>query len=164
MTGLDRRPVSAGEVAALTRRLRALSEAGRDADSAERAEFLADKRDLLDRITDQNDRDDHGSEVETMTTEHPDPRRDEDERVRGDREAVWAEAPAAQIGGLWFTLDDDAPGGTRPLTETEYAEIAARVQATHDQALARDDEERGPSSRYAGDDGAGFDDVQGWAR
>ena len=38
------------EIADLTRRLRALSAAGRDADPAERAAFLADKDALLNRV------------------------------------------------------------------------------------------------------------------
>lgn len=41
---------SIAEIAALTARLQALSNAGRDADQAEVDRFLADKRDLLDRI------------------------------------------------------------------------------------------------------------------
>lgn len=64
MTAPDPRRVSAAEVAALTRRLRALSDAGRDAGARERAEFLADKRALLDRITD-HDR----QREETMSTD-----------------------------------------------------------------------------------------------
>lgn len=39
------------EIADLTRRLRGLTTAGRDADPAERAAFLADKRALLARIS-----------------------------------------------------------------------------------------------------------------
>lgn len=41
---------SVAEIAALTARLRRLSDAGARADDAEREVFLADKRDLLDRI------------------------------------------------------------------------------------------------------------------
>jgi hypothetical protein len=44
------RPPSVAEIAALTRRLRALSAAGRTADPDERAAFLADKAALLARI------------------------------------------------------------------------------------------------------------------
>lgn len=46
---------SIAEVAALTRRLRELSTAGRDVDPAERAAFLADKDALIARITDAVD-------------------------------------------------------------------------------------------------------------
>lgn len=45
------RPPSIAEIAALTARLRALSDAGRAADPAELDRFLADKHELLDRIT-----------------------------------------------------------------------------------------------------------------
>jgi hypothetical protein len=47
--GADRGPTVA-EIAALTARLRTLSQAGRDADPAEVDRFLADKHELLDRI------------------------------------------------------------------------------------------------------------------
>lgn len=43
-------PPTVREIAELTARLRALSARGREADPAERAAFLADKRALLDRI------------------------------------------------------------------------------------------------------------------
>jgi hypothetical protein len=44
------RPPSVAEIAALTRRLRELSTAGRSADPAARGAFLADKHALLARI------------------------------------------------------------------------------------------------------------------
>lgn len=46
-------PPMVREIAELTARLRELSARGREADPAERAAFLADKRVLLDRIPDQ---------------------------------------------------------------------------------------------------------------
>ncbi|MEJ3652040.1 hypothetical protein WEH80_03385 [Actinomycetes bacterium KLBMP 9759] len=49
-------PPSVAEIAALTTRLRELSTAGSTADPAARAAFLADKQELLDRITDGQDR------------------------------------------------------------------------------------------------------------
>lgn len=51
----DRRRVSVAEVAALTTRLRALAAAGADVDDGERERFLADKRDLLARIAEQQE-------------------------------------------------------------------------------------------------------------
>ena len=50
MTAGAGRGPSIAEIAALTARLRTLSQAGRDADPVEVDRFLADKRELLDRI------------------------------------------------------------------------------------------------------------------
>lgn len=50
MTAEAGRGPSIAEIAALTARLRTLSQAGRDADAIEVDRFLADKRELLDRI------------------------------------------------------------------------------------------------------------------
>ncbi len=47
----DHTPPTVAEIAALTARLRALSNAGAATDPAERARFLADKDALIDRIT-----------------------------------------------------------------------------------------------------------------
>lgn len=155
VTRPDRRPVSAAEIAALTRRLRALIEAGRDVDVEEREAFVADKEALLDRITRQ-----HGeNRNEPITAEYNDPADLQDEYPAGDPETVQAEAPASPIGGPWFTVDDEAPGGTRPLTKAELAEITARVQAIHDQTLAPDEEYDAPA-RYADDTSAD----EGWSR
>ena len=57
-------PPSIREITELTARLRRLSAAGRDADPAERAAFLADKDALIERITvNQADRDADTAEV-----------------------------------------------------------------------------------------------------
>lgn len=56
----------------------------------------------------------------------------------GDRERVLTEGPATFIGGMWFTPDDDAPGGVRPLTEAELRRITDQVRATQADALAQD--------------------------
>lgn len=85
MSGPDRRRVSAAEIADLTRRLRVLSEAGRDADARERAEFLADKRALLDRITDH---DQHPNREETMSTDDQAAGRQIGDEVRTEFDAV----------------------------------------------------------------------------
>ena len=56
MTRSDRRGVSIAEVAALTARLRGLTAPGSDADDGERERFLIDKRELLARIADHQER------------------------------------------------------------------------------------------------------------
>lgn len=63
---------------------------------------------------------------------------DEQADVRGDRERVLDEGPPTAIGGMWFTPDKAAPGGVRPVTETELREIADRVRATQAEAIAQD--------------------------
>ena len=56
MAARDEDTPSIREIADLTRRLRELSNAGRDADPAERAAFLADKNALIARIEASNHR------------------------------------------------------------------------------------------------------------
>lgn len=85
---------SVREIADLTARLRRLSAAGRAADPAERAAFLADKDDLLDRIA-STERGTHGVPV--------------DEQERRAQLAAWhaddqaaGDAPAFDDhGGAW---------------------------------------------------------------
>lgn len=55
----------------------------------------------------------------------------------GDREWVLDEGAPAAIGGMCFTPDEAAPGGTRPLTETELREVTDRVRATQAEAIAQ---------------------------
>ena len=55
-----------------------------------------------------------------------------------ERERVLEECAPTAIGGMWFTPDEAAPGGTRPLTETELREVTDRVRATQAEAIAQD--------------------------
>ena len=57
---------------------------------------------------------------------------------RGDRELVLDEVRGSFVGGMWFTPDEAAPDGVRPLTETELREITDRVRATQAEAIAQD--------------------------
>ncbi len=53
-----------------------------------------------------------------------------------DRDRVFAEAPAAFIGGMWFTPDESVAGGVRPLTEDELRAVTDLVRATQAEAVA----------------------------
>ena len=58
----------------------------------------------------------------------------------GDRDRILDEAPdRVLIDGLWFTVDDQAPGGVRPVTEAEYVAFRDQVAATTPQAHGRAD-------------------------
>lgn len=92
-----------------------------------------------------------------------------DESGLDDRDRVFAESPVAPIGGMWFTLDESAPGGVRPLTEDELGAITAQVRATQAEAVADQIEtadsypEARPGAQASGDvlDAA---DEQEWQR
>lgn len=71
-----------------------------------------------------------------MTDNHRD---DRAERY-GDRERILDEAPdPTLIDGLWFTVDDQAPGGVRPVTEAEYRAFRDQVAATTPRERGRTD-------------------------
>ena len=55
-----------------------------------------------------------------------------------ERERVLDEGAPTAIGGMWFIPDEAAPGGTRPVTETELREVTDRVRATQAEAIAQD--------------------------
>ncbi|GAA1089444.1 hypothetical protein [Pseudonocardia alni] len=67
---------------------------------------------------------------------------------------------AGSAGGLWFTVDDNAEAGVRPLTETEMRRVADLVRDTQADVLAveHDVPSAGLSSSPVDVDGAG------WAR
>ncbi|GAA4978215.1 hypothetical protein WHI96_26195 [Pseudonocardia tropica] len=107
------------------------------------------------------------------TTEHQD---DEEDRVnapedghpreevgtdeRGDRDRVLDEGPGSFVGGLWFTPDDAAEGGVRPLTEAEMARVCELVRQTQADAveLAESEEPRAGRAPSSADvDGAGWE-------
>lgn len=66
-------------------------------------------------------------------------RADERDGPYGDQDRIADEAPAAPIGGMWFTADDSAPGGVRPLTEAEYRAVSDQVATGNEQAHVRAD-------------------------
>ncbi|OLM11556.1 hypothetical protein Ae505Ps2_1681 [Pseudonocardia sp. Ae505_Ps2] len=107
--------------------------------------------------------DDHPSmcalraEMETAarTDDGPDP---VDDDKRGDRERILDEGPGGFVGGMWFTPDEAAEGGVRPLTETEMRRVADLVSETQTEALAAhfDEVSDAVRARSVGDgDGAG---------
>lgn len=53
-----------------------------------------------------------------------------------DRDRVFAEAPAAFLGPMWFTPDESVPGGVRPLTEDELRAVTDLVRATQVEVVA----------------------------
>lgn len=66
-----------------------------------------------------------------------------------DRDRARDEAPAAPIGGTWFTPDDTTEDGVRPLTEDELRRIGDLVRATQAEAVAgRIADDDAPPARY----------------
>ncbi|WP_308816402.1 hypothetical protein [Pseudonocardia alni] len=82
---------------------------------------------------------------------------------RGDRERVLDEGPGSFAGGLWFTPDESAAGGVRPLTEAEVRRFSDLVRTSQAEAVADqiDPVESGSPGRAtstdADSDGAGWD-------
>ena len=115
------------EVAALTRRLRALSARGRHADPAERAAFLADKDALLARITDTGVRAEQAGGELHRHDAHP------DRPAPTDQTTAWwarAESPDPGIPPVTF----DASGY---YSDAQLAAIAAAREAgDHERAEA----------------------------
>ncbi|WP_226351581.1 hypothetical protein [Pseudonocardia sp. ICBG601] len=66
---------------------------------------------------------------------------------------------AGSVGGLWFTLDDGAEGGIRPLTETEMRRVADLVRQTQAAAVAVEHDDTPPTGRPSSVDvdGAGWE-------
>lgn len=74
---------SSREIAELTRRLRALTTAGRDADPTERSAFLADKAALLGRIETANRAGSDDARAEELDRQAPQRQTDGDDESRG---------------------------------------------------------------------------------
>lgn len=89
--------------------------------------------------------------------------RDAVEDERGDRERVLDEGPGAFVGGLWFTPEESAAGGVRPLTEAEVRRFSDLVRTSQAEAVADqiDPAESGApgaaTSTDADSDGAGWE-------
>ncbi|GAA1849971.1 hypothetical protein WHI96_26395 [Pseudonocardia tropica] len=60
-------------------------------------------------------------------------------------------------GGMWFTPDETAPGGVRPLTDTEMRRVSGLVRATQADAVTDDLDHRDPPAGGRAADGAGDD-------
>ncbi|MCM3846326.1 hypothetical protein ND486_08990 [Pseudonocardia sp. DR1-2] len=65
-------------------------------------------------------------------------------------------------GGMWFTPDDTAPGGVRPLTDTEIRRVSGLVRATQADAVTDDLDHRDPPAADRVTDSAADDG--GWGR
>ncbi|NWJ69162.1 hypothetical protein HX744_00925 [Pseudonocardia sp. ICBG1122] len=78
----------------------------------------------------------------------------------GDRERVLAEGHGAFVGGMWFTPDDAAEGGVRPLTEAEVRRFSDLVRASQAEAVADQLDDVPDSGRAPSGDGDGM----GWER
>ncbi|MBN9794442.1 hypothetical protein DMP17_38545 [Pseudonocardia sp. TMWB2A] len=59
-----------------------------------------------------------------------------DDAERSDRDRVLDEGPGSFVGGMWFTPDDTADGGVRPLTDAELRRCGDLVRATQAEAVA----------------------------
>lgn len=83
---------------------------------------------------------------------------------RGDRERVLDEGPGSFVGGLWFTPDESAEGGVRPLTEAEVRRFSDLVRTSQAEAVADqiDTAETGASGRATSTDAES--DGAGWGR
>ncbi|MBC3190930.1 hypothetical protein H7X46_07625 [Pseudonocardia sp. C8] len=80
---------------------------------------------------------------------------------RGDQERVRDGGPVEPVGGMWFTLDQAAPGGMRPLSEAELRALTDRVRATQAEALAQELDPAPPRPPDRGHEAA---DDAGWDR
>lgn len=127
----DGRPTIA-EVAALTRRLRELSAQGRDADPAERAEFLAEKDALLARIADAGPGSDqalHQHRAHLDRTDGPD-----DVVFDANDSQWWHPGGSARLD---LPHPDMLPPLQQPAHEVDPDELAARVAALREQITDR---------------------------
>lgn len=77
-----------------------------------------------------------------------------DDAERSDRDCVLDEGPGSFVGGMWFTPDDTADGGVRPLTDAELRRVSDLVRATQAEAFADriTDDERPPARAAEPDD------------
>lgn len=78
-----------------------------------------------------------------------------DEAEGSDRDRVLDEGPGSFVDGMWFTPDDTADGGVRPLTDAELRRVGDLVRATQAEAVADriTDDERPPARAAEPDDG-----------
>lgn len=89
--------------------------------------------------------------------------RDAVEDERGDRERVLDEGTGSFVGGTWFSPDESAAGGVRPLTEAEVRRFSDLVRTSQAEAVADqiDPAESGAPGRAtsanADSDGAGWE-------
>jgi hypothetical protein len=83
-----------------------------------------------------------------------------DAAERGDRERVLAEGHGAFVGGVWFTPDEAAEGGVRPLTEVEVRRFSDLVRASQAEAVADQLDGAPASGRFPSVEGDGA----GWER
>lgn len=74
------------------------------------------------------------------------------------RDGDGASRSAGATGGLWFTVDDNAEGGVRPLTEIEMRRVADLVRASQAEAVTDQlDDTPAPDRAPSGEgDGAGW--------
>lgn len=66
------------------------------------------------------------------------------------------------MGGMWFTPDETATGGVRPLTDTEMRRVSDLVRATQAEAVADDLDHPDPPAAARASDSAAADG--GWNR
>ena len=88
------------------------------------------------------------------------PREEAGTDERDDRDRVLDQAPGSFAGGRWFTPDDDAEGGVRPLTEAEMARMCELVRQTQADAAEYVESEEPPAGRApssADVDGVGWE-------
>lgn len=108
-------------------------------------------------LTEQHDRDqnDHDQEDDVHTSDD----RPAGTAEPGDRERVLAEGHGASVGGMWFTPDEAAEGGARPLTEAEVRRFSDQVRASQAEAVADQlDDAPAPSRAPSVDsDGTGWE-------
>jgi hypothetical protein len=110
-------------------------------------------------LTEHHDQEqnDHDQEDDVHT---PDDRPAAGSAEPGDRERVLAEGPGASIGGMWFTPNEAAEGGVRPLTEAEVRRFSDLVRASQAEAVADQLADAPAPSRAPSVDGDGM----GWER
>ncbi|WFG44159.1 hypothetical protein [Pseudonocardia alni] len=77
-----------------------------------------------------------------------------DDAERSDRDRVLDEGPGSFVDGMWFTPDDTADDGVRPLTDAELRRMGDLVRATQAEAVADriTDDERPPARAPEPDD------------
>lgn len=107
---------------------------------------------------DQNDRDQNDRDQED-DVHTPDDGPAAEIEEPGDRERVLAEGHGAFVGGMWFTPDEAAEGGVRPLTEAEVHRFSDLVRASQAEAVADQlDDAPAPGPFPSGDgDGTGWE-------
>jgi hypothetical protein len=147
---------SLAEIAALTARLRALSAAGATADELERAAFLADKQELLDRIV-AAEPDPANAQGRTRHTHHALIRPAHGPpglyagASRGDPAAEWALMPAEMREGIDARHDGLAHADEPDELAVRIAALRARVDAQDADGL----DDGAPTTAYDLGDGTG---------